>query len=77
MSRTQDDAYRVTLGLGDEVIEFLQFDRASRLCPAAASASDLCFQHFAIVVADMTTAYQRLCSVGGWSAISIGGRRSF
>ena len=63
-------AYRVTLGLGHEVIELLQFDRPGRSYPSAASTSDLHFQHFAIVVADMTTAYQRLCSVGGWSPIS-------
>ena len=66
-------AYRVTLGLGHEVIELLQFDRPGRFYPTAASTSDLRFQHFAIVVADMTTAYQRLCSVGGWSPISIDG----
>ena len=73
MSGSAGGAYGVTLGLGDEVIEFLQFDHPGRSYPAAASASDLCFQHFAIVVADMTLAYQRLCSVGGWSAISTDG----
>jgi len=66
-------AYRVTLGLGDEVVELLQFDRPGRPYPDAASASDLCFQHFAIVVSNMELAYQRLCSVGRWSAISTDG----
>ena len=73
MSGPRDDAYRLTLGLGDEVIEFLQFDRPGRPCPGAASACDLSFQHFAIVVADMSPAYQQLCAVDGWSAISIDG----
>ena len=43
----------VTLGLGDEVVELLQFDRPGRLYPKDAASSDLCFQHFAIVVADI------------------------
>ena len=73
MSGVAGDAYRVTMGLGDEVIELLQFDRPGRHYPAMASASDLYFQHFAIVVADMTLAYQRLCAVGGWSVISTEG----
>ena len=73
MSGSEGGAYRVTLGLGHEVIEFLQFDRPGRSYPAAATASDLSFQHFAIVVADMSQAYQRLCAVGGWSAISTDG----
>lgn len=66
-------AYRVTLGLGDEIIELLQFDRPGRPYPDAASASDLCFQHFAIVVTDMEEAYRRIRSIGGWTAISTGG----
>ena len=63
-------AYRVTLGLGGEVIELLQFERPGRPFPNAASAADLRFQHFAIVVSDMEQAYQRLCAIGRWSAIS-------
>jgi catechol 2,3-dioxygenase-like lactoylglutathione lyase family enzyme len=73
MSGSAGGAYRVTLGLGGEVIELLQFERPGRPYPAAASASDLCFQHFAIVVADMALAYQHICSVGRWSAISTDG----
>ncbi|MGA2998916.1 VOC family protein [Bradyrhizobium sp.] len=63
----------VTLGLGDEVVELLQFDRPGRLYPKDAASSDLCFQHFAIVVADINAAYQRLVSAGGWMAISTDG----
>jgi catechol 2,3-dioxygenase-like lactoylglutathione lyase family enzyme len=63
----------ITLGLGEEVVELLQFDRPGRLYPEDAASSDLCFQHFAIVVADIRLAYQKLISAGGWTAISIDG----
>jgi catechol 2,3-dioxygenase-like lactoylglutathione lyase family enzyme len=63
----------VTLGLGAEVIELVQFDRPGRLYPKDTTSSDLCFQHFAIVVADINAAYQRLVSAGGWMAISTDG----
>ena len=66
-------ARRIALRLGNEVIELCQFTRPGRAYPLDASSSDLRFQHFAIVVGDMLAAYRRLCSVGGWSAISIGG----
>ena len=66
-------AHRVTLALGHEIVELLQFDSPGRPYPAAALSSDLCFQHFAIVVADMALAYRQLCSVDGWTAISTAG----
>jgi catechol 2,3-dioxygenase-like lactoylglutathione lyase family enzyme len=67
------EARAVTVGLGREIVELVQFDRPGRLYPDGASASDLCFQHFAIVVTDMALAYRRLCSASGWTAISIDG----
>jgi catechol 2,3-dioxygenase-like lactoylglutathione lyase family enzyme len=66
-------ASAISLGLGDDVVELLQFDQPGRPCPVAAVSSDLSFQHFAIVVADIQLAYQRLVSVGGWAAISTDG----
>jgi catechol 2,3-dioxygenase-like lactoylglutathione lyase family enzyme len=63
----------ITLGLGDEVVELQQFDRPGRPYPDSAVSSDLYFQHFAIVVADIQIAYQRLVSAGGWTAISADG----
>jgi catechol 2,3-dioxygenase-like lactoylglutathione lyase family enzyme len=63
----------ITLGLGDEVVELLQFDRPGRPYPDAATSSDISFQHFAVVVTDIQAAYQRLCSAGGWTAISTDG----
>jgi catechol 2,3-dioxygenase-like lactoylglutathione lyase family enzyme len=63
----------ITLGLGDERIELLEFDRPGEPYPENTSSSDLIFQHFAIVVTDIDKAYQRLTTVGGWTAISRGG----
>jgi catechol 2,3-dioxygenase-like lactoylglutathione lyase family enzyme len=65
-------ASRIKLALGDEIIELIEFDQAGAPYPAAAAASDLCFQHFAIVVPDMARAWQRLCALKGWSAITTG-----
>jgi len=66
-------AVSVTLGLGNEVIELLEFDRPGRPYPPAPSSFDLVFQHFAIVVTNMDEAYRRLSAVGGWTAISVDG----
>ena len=72
-SESDAGADSITLVLGREIVEVLQFDQPGRSYPDAASASDLCFQHFAIVVADMEPAYRRLCSLNGWRAISTDG----
>jgi catechol 2,3-dioxygenase-like lactoylglutathione lyase family enzyme len=66
-------ARSVMLGLGRQILELLQFDRPGRPYPTTASSSDLIFQHFAIIVTDIGDAWQRLSTVGGWTAISIGG----
>jgi catechol 2,3-dioxygenase-like lactoylglutathione lyase family enzyme len=66
-------ASAISLGLGDVVVELLQFDRPGRPYPAGAVSSDLCFQHFAIIVVNIQLAYQRLVSIGGWTAISTDG----
>ena len=66
-------AQRMTLQLGYELVELLQFDRPGQPYPQASSASDLWFQHFAIVVTDMQRAYARLLRVKGWTAISSAG----
>jgi catechol 2,3-dioxygenase-like lactoylglutathione lyase family enzyme len=65
-------ADRILLALGREVIELLQFDQPGAPYPAGATASDLCFQHFAVVVPDMARAWQRLGAVKGWRAITTG-----
>ena len=66
-------ADRITLNLGREIIELLQFDFPGEPYPRALPSSDLVFQHFAIVVADMTRAFQRLSAIAGWTPISTGG----
>ncbi len=63
----------VDLALGGERIEIMRFDNPGRPYPMVATSSDLVFQHFAIVVADMTEAYGRLCAVPGWTTISTRG----
>jgi catechol 2,3-dioxygenase-like lactoylglutathione lyase family enzyme len=61
------------LSLGREIIELLQFDQPGRPYPDSAAASDLIFQHFAIVVKDMSRAYRSLLAIAGWTAISRAG----
>lgn len=66
-------AKSIILRLGDSIIELLEFDRAGQPYPQGTSSSDLIFQHFAIVVADMDQAYGRLSALSGWTAISSAG----
>lgn len=67
-------ALRITLALGAQRVELIQFvDRPGRPYPDGTTASDLIFQHFAIVVADMGAAMQCLSAVNGWSPISTHG----
>ena len=73
LTGVQGGASAIILGLGEEVIELMQFDCPGRPYPADAVSSDLCFQHFAIVVADIELAYRKLLSVRGWTAISTDG----
>lgn len=66
-------AQRMTLQLGYELLELLQFDRPGQPYPQPSASSDLLFQHFAIVVADMAQAFAHLSHLKGWSAISSAG----
>lgn len=64
-------ALRLTLGLGEQRIQLLQFiDQPGRPYPTGTQSSDLVFQHFAIVVADMDAAMRRLRVIAGWTPIS-------
>jgi catechol 2,3-dioxygenase-like lactoylglutathione lyase family enzyme len=58
------------LRLGEETIELLAFTRPGAPYPADIGCDDPRFQHIAIVVADMETAYSQLCACGGWTAIT-------
>lgn len=66
-------ALRITLSLGKQIVELLQFDQPGRPYPANTLASDLIFQHFAIVVSDMARAFGQLSTMKAWTAISCGG----
>jgi catechol 2,3-dioxygenase-like lactoylglutathione lyase family enzyme len=63
-------ARALPLRLGEETIELLAFSRRGASYPADIGCDDPRFQHIAIVVADMETAYSRLCACGGWTAIT-------
>ncbi|HEV2620574.1 MAG TPA: VOC family protein [Frateuria sp.] len=60
------------LRLGAQELELVAFDPPGAAYPAQAGASDLCFQHLAIVVADMPAAYARL-GRHPFAPISLGG----
>jgi catechol 2,3-dioxygenase-like lactoylglutathione lyase family enzyme len=62
----------VRLRLGLQELELVAFDPPGRPYPAQASAADTCFQHLAIVVADMPAAYAQLCR-HAFTPISNGG----
>jgi catechol 2,3-dioxygenase-like lactoylglutathione lyase family enzyme len=63
-------AFCVTIHLGAEQIDFVQFEHQGRRYPAASTACDLTFQHFAIVVSNMGLALEHLCAISGWSPIT-------
>lgn len=63
-------ARAIPLRLGAETIELLTFTEPGASYPANIGCDDLRFQHIAIVVDDMETAYLRLRECGGWTAIT-------
>lgn len=65
--------FAITLALGRQRIDLLQFDHPGRAYPAQASASDLSFQHLALVVSTIDSAYAALSRMDGWKAITTGG----
>ncbi|OYE05136.1 VOC family protein [Nostoc sp.] len=53
----------VTLQLGDELIELMEyFNIKGKPIPKDSQSNDIWFQHFAIVVSDMDRAYAQVCS---------------
>jgi catechol 2,3-dioxygenase-like lactoylglutathione lyase family enzyme len=63
-------ARALPLRLGEQTIELLAFTRHGAPYPSDIGCDDPRFQHIAIVVADMETAYLRLCACDGWTAIT-------
>src|SRR5215470_14382189 len=58
------------LRLGEQTIELLALTPRGAAYPADIGCDDPRFQHIAIVVADMETAYSRLRACDGWTAIT-------
>lgn len=65
-------ARALTMEIGQERVEFVQFQVPGRPYPATSQSPDHWFQHFAIVVGDMDAAYTRLRQVH-FTAISEAG----
>jgi len=63
----------VGLRYGDSEIAIVGCAPPGAGYPADVLASDMAFQHFAIVVPDIEVAYRRLTEAEGWRAISNGG----
>lgn len=61
------------MAIGNERIELITFDEPGKPYPTDTIASDITFQHFAIVVTDMEAAFARLRELDGWQPISRGG----
>jgi catechol 2,3-dioxygenase-like lactoylglutathione lyase family enzyme len=66
-------AHRITLALGEQTIEILQFDAPGRAYVEPLSPRENSFQHFALVVSDMDSAWRRLATLSGWTAMTTGG----
>jgi catechol 2,3-dioxygenase-like lactoylglutathione lyase family enzyme len=73
LMRVKGGAHCLQLAIGEAIIEVLEFDNPGKPYLPSLSPFDNAFQHFAIVVDDMDTAFKRLSAVSGWSAISSSG----
>ena len=58
-------AERLSMRLGQQNVEFLQFESTGRAYPENSTSTDLWFQHIAIAVSDMGEAYARVTAAGG------------
>jgi catechol 2,3-dioxygenase-like lactoylglutathione lyase family enzyme len=67
-----DSARSITMQLGAEKVQFIQYAHPGRPMPPDSKSVDFWFQHFAIVVSDMGAAYHRLQHVA-FHPVSIGG----
>lgn len=66
-------ACAITLRLGEQEIVLVGVSPLGRCYPHPVSGRSALFQHFAIVVADMRSAYARLSARAGWTTISTDG----
>jgi len=68
----QKAADTLTMQLGRERVEFIRYRSPGRDYPAGSRSPDLWFQHLAVVVGDMDTAYAKLQQVR-FKPVSVGG----
>ncbi len=68
-----DAAGRMSLALGGVPLDLIEVDATARAYPADVPGSSPLFQHFAIVVSDMSRAMERLAASKDWTPISVGG----
>jgi catechol 2,3-dioxygenase-like lactoylglutathione lyase family enzyme len=73
MGITDATARAITLQLGEQEIELVGVFPPGFSYPQSVSRRSTLFQHFAIVVADMGSAYARLAAHPGWTTISTDG----
>jgi catechol 2,3-dioxygenase-like lactoylglutathione lyase family enzyme len=66
-------AEQSVMRLGQDEIALVRFAPVGRAYPTDSRSCDLWFQHLAIVVRNMDTAYANLCAHRGWEPISRGG----
>ncbi|MGI9170198.1 MAG: VOC family protein [Caulobacteraceae bacterium] len=66
-------AESATLRLGAQTIDLVAHRPPGAPYPADSRCIDLCFQHLAIVVADLAAAYAQLRAAGGFTAITTDG----
>jgi catechol 2,3-dioxygenase-like lactoylglutathione lyase family enzyme len=66
-------AEQSVMRLGDDEIALVRFVQEGRPYPADSQSRDQWFQHMAIVVRTMDSAYANLCAHRGWEPISWGG----
>jgi catechol 2,3-dioxygenase-like lactoylglutathione lyase family enzyme len=67
-----DGARSLRLSLGAQEIELLAFAEPGRPYPPGIDGNDPRFQHLAVVVRDMRTAFARLSAESGWTPITRG-----
>jgi catechol 2,3-dioxygenase-like lactoylglutathione lyase family enzyme len=65
----------VSMQLGGQEIELVGVQPLGQPYPDSISGRSPLFQHFAIVVSDMATAYARLSAPAGWTTISTNGQQ--
>ena len=67
------ESRNIIMRLGQQEVELVSFDPGGAPYPHGSTSSDLWFQHFAIIVADMAAAYAQLEATGRFVPISEGG----